>query len=124
MAHEDRLGLEVGLRLLLLGDADEVGAPGEVDRFAFSGDGQFGFIPPSEYSNQGDVLEVTAAGGGFRAGQRELGGDVLGGEIAAASADATTFQQITGEEFCVGADTVGGDFLHLGREGDRQQQQG
>ena len=44
-------------------------------------------------AHQRDLLEVGAVvAGRFGAGQRELGGDVLGGDIAAALADAAAFQ--------------------------------
>jgi hypothetical protein len=54
------------------------------------------------------LLEVGAVvAAGFEAVEGELGGDVLGGDLAAAEAGAAAFEEIVGEELDVGADLFG-----------------
>ena len=67
------------------------------------------------HADEVDLLEVGAVvAGGLEAVEGELGGDVLGGQIAAAEAGAAAFQEVVGEEADVGADVFGVDGL-LGR---------
>ena len=75
-------------------------------------------------ADQRHILEVGAVvAGGLGADQRELRGEVLGGQLAAARADAAPFQQIARQELDVSADPVSGDLLHLSRRGRTGGQQ-
>ena len=74
------------------------------------------------HADEVDPLEVGAVvAAGLQAVERELGGDVLRGEVAAAQAGVAAFEQIVGEEFYVGSDLfrVDGSFglLDGGRDG-------
>ncbi len=73
-------------------------------------DGHGGFFGDGLHADHVDLLEVGAVvAAGFEAVEGELGGDVLGGDRAAAEAGAASFEEIVGEELDVGADLFGVD---------------
>ena len=73
-------------------------------------DGHGGFVGDGVHADEVDLLEVGAVvAAGFEAVEGELGGDVLGGDLAAAEAGAAAFEEIVGEELDVGADFFGVD---------------
>ncbi len=84
---------------------DDLAAVGEVDGLAAGGnEGEIGFVFDGVNGDEGDLLEPGSfVAGGFEAVQFELGGDVLGCELVAASAGAAAFKKIKGKEADVGA---------------------
>jgi hypothetical protein len=73
-------------------------------------DGHGGFAGDGVHADEVDLLEPGAVvAAGFEAVEGELGGDVLGGDFAAAEARAASFEEIVGEEAHVGADLFGVD---------------
>ena len=83
-------------------------------------DGHGGFFGDGVHADHVDLLEVGAVvAAGFEAVEGELGGDVLGGDLAAAEAGAASFEEIVGEELDVGADLFGVDGGFGGFDGGR-----
>ncbi len=73
-------------------------------------DGHGGLVGDGVHADHVDLLEIGAVvAAGFEAVEGELGGDVLGGDFAAAEAGAAAFEEIVGEELDVGADLFGVD---------------
>ena len=76
--------------------------------------------------DQREILEIgPVIAGRFQSAERKLRGDVFGGQIAAARADAAAFEQIAGQEFHVRAHALAGDIVHLrpGRRSQKKKQQ-
>ena len=79
-----------------------------------------GFGGDGVHADEVDLLEIGAVvAAGFEAVEGELGGDVLGGDLAAAEAGAASFEEIVGEELDVGADLFGVDGGFCGFDGRR-----
>src|ERR1019366_6795899 len=109
VAHENGLRIELRIGLLGLADTYEIVEPFEVDLLARGGRAQSG-IGLGLHAYQRDSLKPGAVvARRFGAGEFELRGDVLGGQVAPALADAAAFQQIAREEPVVGANAFGGD---------------
>ena len=121
VACKHSLRLEGCVCLLGLAHAHEIGEPLEVDRRAGGGRGEGG-IGLSLDAHERDFLEVAAVvARRFGAGERELGGDILGGDIAAPLADAAAFEQVAGEEAVVCANALSGDVLSVeGRKSNHE----
>src|SRR6266851_2036384 len=87
------------------------GVESDSDAFRLFGDERHGgFGGDGIHADEVDLLEVGAVvAAGFEAVEGELGGDVLGGYLAAAQAGAASFEEIVGEELDVGADLFGVD---------------
>ncbi len=83
-------------------------------------DGHGGFVGDGVHADHVDLLEVGAVvAAGLEAVEGELGGDVFGGELAAAEAGAAAFEEVVGEELDVGADVFGVDGGFGGFDGGR-----
>ena len=120
MAHEHGIGLEFGQRFLLVSYANEVVEPAKGDLVAAGGCSRELGRRLRVDAGQGEFLKVSAViAGRLGSQQRELRGDVLGGEFAAARADASAFEQIAGQKLHVSADAGACDLVDLGGRGDR-----
>ena len=85
-------------------------------------DGHGGFFGDGLYADEVDLLEVGAVvASGLEAVDGELGGDVFGGDFAAAEAGAASFEEIVGEKLDVGADLFGVDGGFCGLDGGRDR---
>ena len=70
-----------------------------------------------------DFLQIGAViAGGLQAIQRELGGDVVCRDLAAARAGAASLEQVVGQEAHVRADALRIDPLHRGHDITRKSE--
>ncbi|MEI9811323.1 MAG: hypothetical protein WDO18_01010 [Acidobacteriota bacterium] len=114
VADEDRGTFELDVRLLPLCHADEIFEPAECD--GRPGRGNRAQLRTGLRSDA-DKLELLkirpVVAHRLRANQRELGGDVIGGEIAAWCARAAAFEKVAGKELYVRANAFARNLRHL-----------
>ena len=97
--HENRIGIETRVGLLLIGDADEIVQPAKFYRTGAHLGRRLRI-----HAHQRQVLKVRPViAGRFGPGHGELAGEVFGGQVASARADASPFKQIAGQKFHMSA---------------------
>ncbi len=109
VADEDDGGVEGGGRGEGLVGNGVVGGVGEFLRGAVGGEeGEAGLPGDGLHADEVDLLQVAAPiAGGLQAGEGELVGDVVGGELAAAQAGVAAFKEVGGDEAIGFTDAVG-----------------
>ncbi len=116
--------VELDFGLLLQRHAHELVEPAEGDRLAVIRDDGELRLRLRFRADQLDFLKVcSVVAGGLGSQERELGGEIVGGEFASASADSTPFQQIARKKLDVRANTIAGDFSHLCHQSPREWNQ-
>jgi hypothetical protein len=119
--HDGRIDVD-GLGSSLVAD-DVVGAARQIGRRAVRGNQGGRGAVQRLCAGEIDALQITAVvAGGLQAIERELRGDIAGGDIAAACAGAAPLQQIVRQELNVGANPVGTDSRHRRRDLRRKSQ--
>ena len=112
VADVDNFGVDVGGGLLglVVGYVFVEGL--EIDILALCWDKHEAGVGARCDAYHGDLLHVGAlVAGGLQSVERELGGDVLGGDVAAALSGAATLEKIMREKADVGLDVLGMDCL-------------
>src|SRR5208282_1128471 len=118
VADVDDFGFNIGFGLLRLIVGDILVEGLEVDFLALRGYETKTRVGAGRDADHGNLLQVgTVVARGLQAIERKLGGDVFGGNVAAALAGASSLKQIVGEEADMGLDAVGTNALQCGDGG-------
>ena len=121
VAHVNDVGIDIRFGLLSLIVGYVLVERLEVERLPAGGDQREASVGAGREADHGDFLHIGAVfAGGLQAIERELGGNVFGGQVAATLAGAASFEKIVGKEAGLLLDVFRADVLHSVDGGGRE----